>query len=379
MVLADIVSESAAGVIGQRAASLAVVVAMAIAAATFVAISSVAGILASQVSDLFDERLATTITADSDDVALCGDGRGLESVRLLPGVTGAGCLGDRVETEAMVRFTTIGVPVGARVATADALSVLEPHFVAGRGYSHAHESLGSPVAVIPASLADAIGVSAVGQEIRIGDERVRVVGVFDDLVRRIDVIGDVLVSRSGDPELTRNEAVIVSVRSGWGPRVAPAIPLALRPGAPDRVSVSSPLDPRDFRLSIEGSVRTTGYVTSLLAAVVGAVVLANVTATGVVARYAELGVRRAFGSPRLAVAAELVLQTVLLSLAGAALGVAAGAGIIAGWSTAYDHPFAIDLGGLGLVWLGALGVGLVAGLAPATTALRIPPVTALRA
>ncbi|HEC10196.1 MAG TPA: FtsX-like permease family protein [Acidimicrobiales bacterium] len=376
--LVDLTAESVSTMVATRITSVAVTVGMALGAAAFVGISGISTTLSNQLSDLFDERLATTITARSDEPAPWATDSGLESLRLLPGVVEAGSMGGKVETVIGVRYSSTTRPVGARVVSPEALDVIGPRMVAGVPFRRAHAYAGARVALLPVGVARTVGLSAIGQEVVVGGERVRVVGVFDGLDRRLDLVDEILINGAEADQFAENEEIVVEVQPGWGPLVAPAVALALRPDDPGAISVSTPLDPEKFRLSVEGSVRSTGYAVSLLAVVVSALMLANVTASGVVARYSEIGMRRALGAPRWAIAGELVVQSVWLSLGGALAGVIVGIVGVTLWAAGNGYRLVFDLGGLGLVWLVSLGVGLVAGLAPAVLALRVPPVTALR-
>ncbi|GEM_PF-5467302 len=377
-IILDLMGEAASATDSNRLASLVLTMGMALGAAVFVGVTSISTTLSSQVSDLFDERLATTITAESRTSEPWITESGLESVRRLVGVDAVGILGNRVETTVGVRHTTATRFAGARLASPEALRVIEPHMVAGVAYRRAHELVGVPVALIPSSLIETVGLSGIGQQIVVGEGRYRVVGVFDGLERRLDAAGDILVIGGAGSAARTPEAVVIKVAPGWGTRVAPVVAVALRPDDPGQVVVSSPLDPEDFRLSVEESVRATGLAVSIVAMVVSGLMLAVVTASGVVSRYSEIGMRRALGTPRTAIALELMIHSVLVGLRGALIGVSVGVVGVTLWAERNGHRAMFDLAGLGKVWLVSILVGLVAGLVPAVVALRVPPVTALR-
>ncbi|MDE3188324.1 MAG: ABC transporter permease [Acidobacteriota bacterium] len=125
-------------------------------------------------------------------------------------------------------------------------------------------------------------------------------------------------------------------------------------------------------------LRTLLVVLSVLATVVGGVVILSLTLIGVSERSREIGVRRAVGAARGAVMLQFLLESLCVSIGGGLLGIAIG---IAGTQlvSAWQHlPFLIDARMVAACALISIALGLLAGIYPAWKASRIHPVEALR-
>jgi ABC-type antimicrobial peptide transport system permease subunit len=115
-----------------------------------------------------------------------------------------------------------------------------------------------------------------------------------------------------------------------------------------------------------------------LALLVGGIGIMNIMVTSVVERTREIGVRRTAGATRRDVRTQFLVETLLMTVCGGAIGIAIGVGaswgisIFAGWVT-HVSTTAVSLG-FGVSFL----VGLVFGLYPAMKAAALEPVDAMR-
>ena len=117
---------------------------------------------------------------------------------------------------------------------------------------------------------------------------------------------------------------------------------------------------------------------AVLALIVGGIGIMNIMLTSVVERTHEIGIRRTVGATRRDVAAQFLLESVLMTMSGGTMGIVIGVVIAAsitayaGWATYVSAP-AIALG---FSVSAIVGVGF--GIFPALKASHLEPVDALR-
>jgi len=115
-----------------------------------------------------------------------------------------------------------------------------------------------------------------------------------------------------------------------------------------------------------------------LSLVVGGIVIMNIMLMVVTERTREIGLRKALGARRSDIMAQMLTESVVLSVFGGVVGTMLGSGIAVAISSMTPIPAAIE------AWSVALGIGITAlvglffGLYPAMQAARLDPIEALR-
>ncbi len=152
----------------------------------------------------------------------------------------------------------------------------------------------------------------------------------------------------------------------------------LRPEQPDDFAMQTSDSALAFWKKIQGYLVLAGIALPAIGLVVGAIVIMNIMLVAVAERTREIGIRKALGARRRDILRQFLVESTTLAVLGAALGVALGFGFAKLISALSPLPAAIELWSVIVgVSVGA-GVGIVAGVYPASRAALLDPIAALR-
>jgi putative ABC transport system permease protein len=113
--------------------------------------------------------------------------------------------------------------------------------------------------------------------------------------------------------------------------------------------------------------------------VVGGIVIMNIMLVSVTERTREIGIRKAVGARHGDVMTQILIEAVVLSSVGGAIGVAAGALVTAVLGKVFELSLHITAGYVALSLVVSGVTGVVSGWYPASRAAKLDPVVALRA
>lgn len=381
--------EAAAGIVQHPARACMTALGTVIGVSVLVAVLALTSAASRQVSQAFDLQEATLVrTAEERNHPTTVDSMrfGLDSPQRALAIEGAehSVLTWTVRERAAQHLDHIGSgPVMA--ATAGYVDVAAPSLRSGRAWDSGHEQRAARVAIIGSGMAAELGITEVGSSPTISIDGVpfTVVGIVDDTRRLPELLGSALIPATtalalwGQPGVDLPSLLTV-VQPGSAHVVGQQLPLALSATHPKEFTVQLPPDPQGLRASVDAQLRLLFIVLAGVCLGIGIIGIANTTTIAVVERTGEIGLRRAMGASRWAIAGQFVCEAGILGTLGGcfgtALGVLATVGISAGigW-TAFVPVLPLLLGPAVGAASGALG-----GLLPALRASRLEPVDALR-
>lgn len=383
--LSDLLTEALRSVQVNASKSALVMTGVAVAAATMVTTAGLSATLARQVTDEFDSYRATELVVGVANGATpydWTDRRDLDAVRRLDGVVDAGVM-DPARPVTIHREPG-GTPQGVTLQPVDehSLGIIHPRLAAGGLFGAFHVRRGSPVALLSAAVAARLGVVRTGGAVTIAQRRFTVVGIFDDVDRRDEMLLRVIVPlgsiQTRDDAAGRSPQVLVQTDPGQASVVYRQLASALHPEDPRALLASQALDASGFRRGIEGTVETLVWVVIGVTMLMGTLSIAAAAMSAVYARTAELGLRRVMGALRRHVFAQIVTETLLLGVLGSAAGGLAGLVAVIGVATWNGWSPVVEPGVLAVALLAGATSGLLAGLPPAWRAMGLQPVEALR-
>jgi putative ABC transport system permease protein len=266
---------------------------------------------------------------------------------------------------------------------------------AGRAFTAQEVQTAQPVVVVGHELADKLlaGLDPVGKTVQIGGLPYRIIGVvakqgtlfglsldkfavmpFSAQGRRLICpinILDALIVRTDDPTSMQGamgeaEAIMRS-RRGLKPWQGNNFAFQTAQGALGTWEKISKI----LFLALPGLVA--------ISLVVGGIVIMNIMLMAVSERTREIGIRKALGARRRDILAQFVVESATLSAAGAMLGIGFGLGLAFVVKALTPLPAAVAPWSVAVGMVLGIGVGIAAGVYPASRASRLDPIIALRA
>ncbi len=241
-----------------------------------------------------------------------------------------------------------------------------------------------PATVLGASAAQYLGIATLypGVQIRIGGAWFTVVGILDPMglapeLDRTAIIGFPIAESMFGIDGSAG-TIYVRTDPSQVADVGSVLAATANPEHPDQVQVTRPSDALAARAAAVNTFTSLFLGLAAVALVVAGVGVANIMLMSVLERRQEIGLRRALGASRLHIASQFVIEALVLSGSGGALGVVVGAAAASAYAASQQWAVVVPPVAV-VVGLGsALAVGAAAGLYPAVRAARVSPTQALR-
>ena len=234
----------------------------------------------------------------------------------------------------------------------------------------------------------------IGQDIKIGGNVFRVVGVMEDLgtffgqSRDNTIFIPLTTFQKYYPEIVFPDFVFVIIIR---PKTRAEVPNAIAEikeilrrrrqvpfGEPDNFGISS----QDALLDIYNQLTSATYLVltaiSAVALMIGGIGVMNIMLVSVTERTKEIGIRKAVGATKISIMTQFLIEAVVLTGIGGIFGLIIGEGTSLIINTYSPLPAYIPIWAVFVGLVVSAGVGIVFGLYPAWKASNLNPIDALR-
>jgi putative ABC transport system permease protein len=284
--------------------------------------------------------------------------------------------------------------VQAVATEADYFTIKKFGITRGRALNVQDVNSGARVLVIGVEVADHFfkALDPIGRELRIGGVPYEVIGiiekqgsVFGFSLDRLAIgpytspLGRLISPRGDIQSMVVQGVSAEAVDDGIeASREVLRAARRLPPGKKDNFVLETQDEALAFFDELKGKLVLFGTALPAIGLIVGAMVIMNIMLVAVAERTREIGVRKALGAKRTDIMSQFLVESATLSVFGAALGIALGIGLAKIIAATTPMPAAVAPWSIAAALVVGAGVGVMAGIYPASRAARLDPIAALR-
>jgi putative ABC transport system permease protein len=284
--------------------------------------------------------------------------------------------------------------IEAHAVDGDYFTIKKYDLTSGRTFTPQELQLGTPSMVIGSEVAQYFypNLDPIGRELKIGGIPYTIVGVIakqgtlfglsldkialapfkSPLHRLTNPRGDVDGIMVQAPTAVAMNDAMESVREAMrGHR-------RLRPAQPDNFAMETSATALSFLAKIKSMLVVAATALPAIGLIVGGLVIMNIMLVAVAERTREIGIRKALGAKRRDILSQFLVEAATLSTFGAVIGILLGVVIAFAIAKLSPLPTHVALWSVLMATAIGTGVGVVAGVYPASRASRLDPIAALR-
>jgi putative ABC transport system permease protein len=264
----------------------------------------------------------------------------------------------------------------------------------GRLIAPQEYQFGSPVVVIGQDVADHFfpNLDPVGRQVRIQDIPYTVIGVVEKQGSAFGISLDKFLVAPEKSPLNRwvnphgvIDQMVIQGTDETGMKEAMEAARAvmrgrhhLHPSQKDDFTLETADSALEFWNKLQSYLVIAGIALPTVGLVVGAIVIMNIMLVAVSERTREIGIRKSLGARRRDILNQFLVESATLATLGAMLGVGLGIGFAKLIAAVSPLPAAVELWSVIVGVAVGAGVGLIAGVYPASRAALLDPIAAMR-